>query len=204
MQLLNFHDWLFCFATRARCALVCCAMQERGSVTAAVALVSVLGSAAVFATTTVESGDISFEALAGAVDRGVNRVSANLEVRSSVIARSSDSLTTERVEFTLGVFGQGAVPLGTENAGEQLMISYRDGANYLPAVPYTFSFLGGNGDDILDAGELASISVDLAQVSGVALRGGERFTLELTAPVGGTVEVSRKMPPILQPVMSLH
>jgi hypothetical protein len=37
-----------------------------------------------------------------------------------------------------------------------------------------------------------------------ALTPGARFTLELSAPVGGTVIVSRRLPAIFQPVMSLY
>lgn len=204
MQLLNFHDWLFCFATRARGALACCSSHERGSVTAAVALFSVLGSAAVFATTTLESGEINFDALAGAVDSSISRVSANLEVRGSVIARSADSEAVDRIQITIGVFGQGAVPIDSSTEGERLAISYQDASVYLPAVPYTVTFLQGDGDALLESGELASVAVDLSALPDIDLRANGRFTFEITAPIGGTVEISRTLPFALQPVMSLH
>jgi hypothetical protein len=201
-MLLLFLDWLFGLTRRA-VALRVVSSSERGEATAIVALISIAGSVTLLASTTVTSADLSFDALASTVQSSVERVSGNVEVRGSVIARSEDGSSVDRIELTLGLFGEGAVALGEADA-DQLTISYRDDTNYIPSVPYAAAFIGGDGDELLERGELAALSLDLTGLPGVDLSANERFTLELNAPVGGAVEVSRNLPFILQPVMSLH
>ena len=162
------------------------------------------GSVTLLASTTISSADVSFDALASTVQSSVNRVSSNVEVRGSVIARSDDASNVDRIELTLGLFGEGAVPLGDGAEGERLTVSYRDDATYIPSVPYTATFISGDGDAILERGELAALTLDLSALPDSGLGANERFTLELNAPVGGSVEISRTLPFVLQPVMSLH
>jgi hypothetical protein len=202
-MLLLFLDWLFGLTRRA-VALRVVSSSERGEATAIVALISIAGSVTLLASTTVTSADLSFDALASTVQSSVERVSGNVEVRGSVIARSEDGSSVDRIELPLGLFGEGAVPLGDEPDGDQLTISYRDYTNSIPSVPSAAAFIGGDGDELLERGELAALSLDLTGLPGVDLSANERFTLELNAPVGGAVEVSRNVPFILQPVMSLH
>jgi len=202
MLLLNL-DWLFGLVRRAVIALRTFHLSDRGQTTAAIALVSLAGGATLLASTTLASADEAFDALASTVRSSVDRVGGNVEVRGSVIARSSNAASTDSIELTIGIFGQGAVPLASDGDVQGLNISYRDETIYLPIVPFAAIFLNGDGDSLLEPGELASLSVALAQ-AGIELQASERFTLELTGPVGGTVEISRTMPFVLQPVMSLH
>lgn len=200
-MLLLSLDWLFGLVRRVTLTLRTFHFVEDGQATAAIAMISIVGGAALVGTTTFTSADEAFDALESAVRSSVDRVSANLEIRGSVIARSDDSRSADRIELTVGVFGDGTVPLTGD--ADRLRISYRDDEIFLPEVPFTAAVLDGDGDDLLERGELAALSIDL-EAAGISLRANERFTLELSAPVGGTVEVSRTMPFVLQPVMSLH
>jgi hypothetical protein len=200
-MLLLILDWLFGLVRRAIWALRTFHSCDIGQTTTAIALISLTGGATLLASTSFASADEAFDALASTVRSSVDRVGASLEVRGSVIARSSDGRDTDRVELVLGVFGAGAVPL--EGDGERLNVSYRDDATYLPSVPFSATFIEGDGDELLEPGEMALMSIDLT-AAGADLRDNERFTLELAGPVGGTVEISRTMPFVLQPVMSLH
>lgn len=60
--------------------------------------------------------------------------------------------------------------------------------------------LSGDEDAILEPGELALLYVYLPDG---ALQANDRLTLELLSPTGGTLILSRRLPPVLQPVMPL-
>jgi hypothetical protein len=169
------------------------------------------GTTTAVATVTVASDDFSFNDLDTLVHQSVDRIGASLEVRGSIIARSgADGPAVDSIQMTLGTFGQGTPVLldPATPADQRLEIDYSDANSYVADVPYTVRMLGGNGDTSLDPGELVILTVDvsaLPALDGTApLTGGQRWTLQLIAPIGGTVEISRTLPPILQPVMNLH
>lgn len=174
-----------------------------------VTMISMAGGATILVSTTMTSADVSFDALRSTVRSSVDRVSSSLEVRGSVIARSSDSKTADSIGLTLALLGEGAVQLGehavqlgdADGASEPLIISYRDDSTYLPSLPYSVDFLSGDRDSLLERGETVHIAIEIADA---ALTANERFSLELTSPVGGTVEINRIIRYVLQPVMSLH
>ncbi len=184
---------------------------EAGVATASLVMLTVAGTTTAVATVTVASDDFSFDDLDALVHQSVDRIGASLEIRGSIIAHSSaDGRTVESIQMTLGTFGQGTPVLldATAPADQRLEIDYSDATSYVADVPYTVKFLGGNGDTSLDPGELAVVTIDVSALPATdgttPLTGGQRWTLQLIAPIGGTVEISRTLPPILQPVMSLH
>jgi archaellin len=182
---------------------------ESGLATVTLALVAFLATATTAATITIAEGDVNFEALGNLVDDSVNRVGATLEVRGSVIARANvSSNAVSQVQVTLRYYGEGMpVPL-TADDPDRMVIAYHDDALYNPDVPYAATFVSDDGDGVLEPGEVVLISIDAAGLDfggeQPALTPGARFTLELSAPVGGTVIVSRRLPAIFQPVMSLY
>jgi archaellin len=64
----------------------------------------------------------------------------------------------------------------------------------------------GDGDNLLEPGELMLISIDVtADIDPTpALDPNERFTLEVQTPVGATLDITRQMPAELATVMQLH
>jgi archaellin len=182
---------------------------EAGLATISLALVAFLATATTAATITIAEGDVNFDALENLVDDSVNRVGATLEVRGSVIARAdAGSNAVTKIQLTLRYYGEGmAVPFTPED-DNRLIVAYHDDTLYNPDVAYTATFVSDDGDGLLESGEVVLITVD-AEDLGLgpeepALTPGSRFTLELAAPVGGTVIVSRRLPAIFQPVMSLY
>ena len=177
---------------------------ERGLATVSLALFAFLATASTAATVTVAQGDVNFAALEDLVDDSVNRVGATLEVRGSVIARSSDGATVDRLQVTVRYYGEGKpVPLSADDP-DRLVIAYYDDTAYHPDVAYTFEPLSGDGDTILESGEMTLLTIDIASIPNATLGVNERFTLELSAPVGGTVIVSRRVPMGLSSVTSLY
>jgi hypothetical protein len=184
---------------------------EAGIATLSLVIITVAGTTTAVATATVASSDFSFDDLDALVHQSVDRVGASLEVRGSVIARADAAgAQVETLQLTLGVFGQGnPVSLDpTAPADQRLVLTYTNATTYAVDLPYSAQIIGGNGDDLLDPGEMALLTIDVsalpAQDGGAPLTGGERWTLQLLSPVGGVFEISRTLPPILQPVMDLH
>ena len=184
---------------------------EAGVATASLVMLTVAGTTTAVATVTVASDDFSFNDLDALVHQSIDRIGATLELRGSVIARSdATGRNLASIQLTLGTFGQGTPVLldPSAPADQRLEIDYSDSTSYVADVPYSVKFLGGNGDASLDPGELVTITVDVAALQGLdgtaALAGGQRWMLQLIAPIGGTVEISRTLPPILQPLMDLH
>lgn len=175
--------------------------SERGFATVAVALAAFLATATTAATLTIADGSLNFEGLEDMVESSVRRAGATLEVRGSIVARAEDGASVTRLQVPLRLYGAGG-PVSFHTAvPERLLIAYHDADSYVPDIAYSVEILTGNGDSVLDAWETAVLTVDLPH--GMLLA-GERFTLELAAPVGGTVILQRTLPPILQPVMSLY
>ncbi len=59
----------------------------------------------------------------------------------------------------------------------------------------------GDGDDLMEAGELAEITVD---VSAQTLGANQPFALEVKPPLGGTMMIARTTPAGLDTVVDLH
>jgi archaellin len=176
---------------------------ELGMVTGITGLVAVLATAATAATVTVAAGDLDVTALDQLVDTSISRVSGSLEIRGSVVARSEDGVSLSTIEIPVRSYGEGPAVSFAADEPERLTIAYYDKDVYYPDIPYTVEIVSGNGDDLLDPWETALIKIDFSEI-GAQLQGNDRFTLELNAPFGGLITVDRRLPPILQPVMSLY
>ena len=183
---------------------------EAGQATIAVGLLAFLATASTAATITIASGDVNFDAVQNLVDDSVSRISGTLEVRGSIIARSEDGVTVSSIQIPLRLYGESRpVPFSPDDP-EHLVIALHDGEVYIPDVPYSVSMLSGNDDDQLDPWETALVTVDVASLPAdpltgetPALRASDRIALELLSPVGGTLVVERRLPMMLQNVMSL-
>ncbi|HLF08752.1 MAG TPA: hypothetical protein VI789_05335 [Dehalococcoidia bacterium] len=175
-----------------------------------IALIGLLGGGTMLATVTLSDGTFAFDQLEDLYQGSVSRVSGSLELRGAVIATASGKpMQLETLQLTLGSFGNGAAVSLLEDApaSQRLVITYLDRASYRASIPYTAREVIGDSDGLLEPGELAQITIhasDLPQPLGVlALGASQRWTLELISPLGGSVEVSRTLPGILQPVMRL-
>ena len=74
-------------------------------------------------------------------------------------------------------------------------------------VTYTLTSIVGDGDNLLEPGELMLITIDVnggAITPAPSLIANERFTFEIQTPVGATLDVTRQLPAELTAVMQLH
>lgn len=164
-------------------------------------------AAATLGGTVMTMGDQMSEQVNMLVHSSVDRVSATLYVRGSVIATAAGTpLTANDMRFTLGLTGVSR-PVDLQ-AGDALIISYRDLTTQIAAVPFRLKELSGNGDGLLSPGEAMQVTIDVdalrASTGATVFAPGGRWTLELSATFGGSLTVSREMPLYFDPVMDLH
>ena len=173
------------------------------------ALVCLVGTGLAVGTVAITSGQLGADQLDQVFRASLGRVSGTLEVRGSVIVvASGQPLAVDRIQVIVGTSGAGdPVPLdGTSTTG-RLVVSYCDSGAYDADVPYTAVEIVGNGDGLLAPGETAQLTIRLPDVDRAigppSIGPNSRWTLELQAPIGGTVDITRTMPPVLDRVMQL-
>ena len=81
-----------------------------------------------------------------------------------------------------------------------------DANQVINEVTWTAAFIGNSDTDtLLEDGELAEITVDLAASSLTpALAKNTEFTIEVKPPTGAVLNISRTTPPGFSPVMELR
>ena len=170
-------------------------------------MLSVLATSGVFATVVITSGEEAFEQLQQVTHRGLAKVGGTMEVRGSVIVTAAGApLNADTIQFSLGTFGE--LPgISTRHEDGGLTLSYHDGQAVAANVPYSVRFSpGNNGDALLEAGELMTVTVRVSDIEAAAgkpvLLPGKKWTLELHVPDGPSLEFSRTQPSILTPVMA--
>lgn len=175
----------------------------------AIILIAFVIVASVFAFVVLSTGLVSAERGKLTVLAGLEKAQGNLEVKGSVTVTSSAG-TPDKIIFNLATAAAGKPtlidPAATSNS---LVINYIDEQDRRAHVDYTANFVLGDGDNLLENGELVEISIALpVSVGGTAttsnLAVNESFTIEVIPPGGGALIISRTMPPQIDAVMDLH
>ena len=99
--------------------------------------------------------------------------------------------------------GEG-IPLDPAATSNRTVIAYRDAAVLLDDITYTSTEIVGDGDLLLEPGELFVISIDVTDLTGARLSASSRFTFEIQTPVGAVLDLTRSMPAGIDTVMQLH
>ena len=220
----------------------------------AIILIAFVVVASVFAFTVLSTGIFSSERSKETIHAGLQEARSTLEPRGSVIAYKgaldgstdtiykvtfivSNAVQGEAVNLTppYTVGNDGDDPDIVPNAEYRMIISYSDVNQFLNDVPWTVAWPGfDNGDDQLDAGEKAEITVWLADrvtgvanatdSGGIALMDGsspdggdggfaatstvpgvnDKWTLEVKPARGATLNIERTLPGRLDTVMDLR
>ena len=134
-----------------------------------------------------------------------------MSTRGTVIATGDTSGATaadyfvDTVVFNLALVSGGDPVDLTSTAGENVVvISYRDASQIKNEIPWTVAWVGQNdGDDMLEAGELAEVTVDLSSLD-TALTTSTEFTIEVKPPTGGVFSVNATTPAAIEAVMELR
>ena len=173
----------------------------------AIILIAFVIVASVFAFVVLSTGLFSSERGKETVFAGLDKVRGNLEVRGALTVVDTDNNGTidsaDAITFNLanaaGGFPVLVDPTATTNS---LVINYIDKQARVPALTYTVTEVQGDGDNLLEPGELFQVTVN--PPAGSTLDANETFTLEVVPPQGGTLLLERTMPPELDQVMDLH
>ncbi|MBZ0297689.1 MAG: hypothetical protein K8L99_34350, partial [Anaerolineae bacterium] len=170
----------------------------------AIILIAFIVVASVFAFAILSLGSSSTEKSEEAIYAGLEGVQSSMSVKGAVIAKDdSGSGNVESVIFTLAlVAGGDPVDMGSSS----VVIGYRDGAQYEPVAPWSVAWVGNtDSDDLLEDGELAEVTVDLATLlTTTPLSAQTEFTLEIKPPTGAVISLTRTTPAAIETVMELR
>lgn len=219
----------------------------------AIVLIAFVVVASVFAFTILSAGVFSSEANKQTIHAGLKETRTRLSQQGSAFAFAgkqgstdavykivfivSNSLAGEPVDLTAPYSENGAAtdPDIVPGANTATIISYADEKQRLSDVAWSQTFIGtNNGDDLLEDGEKAEITVwlmdritgtaitandSIAYTDGNSANGGSasgltssdslvvkstRFVIELTPQLGAPLTVQRSIPPGLRSVMNLN
>jgi flagellin FlaB len=196
--------------------------DERGitGLETAIILIAFVVVATVFAFVVLTTGIFSAERGKETVFAGLQKARGTMEVRGGVVAFSAAGAVTG-VQFQVATTAGGeAVPLDPAATQNRTVIAYRSAAVVNNDMSYGAVEIVGDGDSLLEPGELFTIIVcgDDADVDGdatddcaaantgtlAALAANDRWTLEIQTPVGAVLDVTRSLPAELAAVMQLH
>jgi flagellin FlaB len=173
----------------------------------AIILIAFVIVASVFAFVVLSTGLFSAERGKETVFAGLEKARGNLEVRGALTVADTDTNGTidslDDIVFNLanaaGGFPVTVDPAATTNS---VVVNYIDAQARVADTTYTVNEILGDGDDLLETGELFEITVN--PPAGSTLVVNERFTLEVVPPAGGTLLIERTMPPEIDDIMDLH
>jgi flagellin FlaB len=182
------------------------AKDERGitGLETAIILIAFVIVASVFAFVVLSTGLFSAERGKETVFAGLQKAQANLELHGSVVVTSSGG-TPDNITFELALAAGGApINLDPDATTNTVVMNYIDQDAREADIPYTVNWILGDGDSLLEPGELAEISIALPTPGDNNLSANEHFTIEVIATNGGTMLIARTMPAGIDPVMDLH
>ncbi len=186
------------------------AQDEQGitGLETAIILIAFVVVATVFAFVVLTTGIFSSERGKETVFAGLQKARGTMEVRGGVVVTATGTtLAVDDIQFAVSTTAGGEpVPLDPTATSNRTVIAYRDNAVVDDDVTYTVTEIVGDGDTLLETGELHVVSIDVATGISPAptLAANGQFTLEVQTPVGAVVDISRQLPAELAAVMQLH
>jgi flagellin FlaB len=171
--------------------------EERGitGLETAIILIAFVVVATVFAFVVLTTGVFSSERGKETVYAGLQKTRGSMSLTGGVIATSDGTAITD-LSFGLTLAAGGdSVNLDQSDANNRTVIAYIDTAVTDNDLAYTTTEVVGDADELLEAGELAQIDIDLATACPTCSVGAnEQFTLEVKPPSGSYLVISRTTP----------
>ena len=175
----------------------------------AIILIAFVVVATVFAFVVLTTGIFSAERGKETVFAGLSKARGTAEVRGGIVmtATGTTTLVIADVQFALATTAGGEpVPINPTGTTNRTVIAYRDDDVVDNDVEFTVLNIVGDGDNLLEPGELMLITIDMtADITPTpALNPNERFTIEVQTPVGAVLDITRQLPAELATVMQMH
>jgi flagellin FlaB len=181
--------------------------EDRGitGLETAIVLIAFVVVAAVFAFVVLSTGLFSAERSKETVYAGLAKTRGSMELTGGVIA-DSDTTQVNDVKFDLTLAAGGdAVNLEPLDPSNRTVISYIDGNYSNNDLSYTTSVITGNGDNLLEQGEMIEVTVDFTQDVNIIITTNKNFTLEVKPPSGSYMVIQRTTPASIgQSVLNLN
>ena len=199
-------------ATDQRKGLVLRATGQEEGITGletAIILIAFVVVATVFAFVVLTTGVFSAERGKETVFAGLEKARGTMELRGGIVATATGvPLVVDDIQFTVATTISGeSIPLDPLATVNRTVLAYRDDTVVDNDVLYTVVGIVGDGDTLLEPGELMLIIIDVnggAISPTPSLGGNTRFTFEIQTPVGATMDITRQLPVELNAVMQLH
>ncbi len=184
--------------------------DERGitGLETAIILIAFVVVATVFAFVVLTTGVFSSERGKESVYAGLQKARGTLELRGGVVvsATGCPTCTVDDIGFAVAN-SAGGEPVSLATSGDnRTILAYRDETTIDNDVDYSTTVIVGDADELLEAGELFLVTVDTSTgIDGsTSLSPNNRFTVEVQAPLGGVLDITRQLPAELSTVMQLH
>ncbi|MDE3095732.1 MAG: hypothetical protein KGK07_07005 [Chloroflexota bacterium] len=161
---------------------------ELAAIAGAIVLVSSLFAGVVLSTGTTASLQLEQTA-----QRALALATTGVQVDGPVLAQTDGTRATQVMVDLTTAAGGGAVNLDPHATSGRLVVSYVSATVLIPDLPYSIVWMSGNGDTLLQPGELAEVVVDVRGIT-PAIAAGQRFTLALRAGGAPPVTIERTMP----------
>ncbi len=128
----------------------------------AIILIAFVVVATVFAFVVLSTGLFSSERGKEAVYSGLQKTRGSLELRGSVIANTDGTTVSDLVFDVANAAGGEPVNLDPAATSNKVVIDYRDSDANEANMTWTIDWLVGDADNLMEAGELAEITVDVS------------------------------------------
>jgi flagellin FlaB len=171
--------------------------EERGitGLETAIVLIAFVVVAAVFAFVVLSTGLFSSERGKETVYAGLQKTRGSMSLTGGVIATSDGTQITDLTFGLTLAAGGDAVNLDQADTNNRTVISYIDSAVTDNDLAYTTTEVVGDGDELLEPGELAEVTIDLATACATCIvTSNESFTLEVKPPSGSYLVIARTTP----------
>ena len=160
----------------------------------AIVLIAFVVVAAVFAFVVLSTGLFSSERSKETVYAGLAKTRGSMELTGGVLATSNQTqLTNITFDLTLAAGGD-QVNLDPASTTNRTVIRYNDGAVKNNNLTYPTTVITGNGDKLLEPGELFEIGIALSQDNTIVIGTNTQFTVEVQPPAGSYMVVQRTTP----------
>ncbi len=174
----------------------------------AIILIAFVVVATIFAFVVLTTGVFSSERAKETTFAGLAKARGSMEIRGGIVATASGTtLTVQDIQFAVSTTAGGtSVPMNPLGVNNRTVIAWRDSTVVDNDVTYTVVDIVGDGDTLLEPGELMVVTINVP--TGVTpapnLLANERFTIEVQTPVGAVLDITRQFPAELTEVMQLH
>ncbi len=179
---------------------------ERGvtGLETAIILIAFVVVASVFAFVVLSVGLFSSERSKETVYAGLAKTRGTMELTGSVTAgAAAGNLTDITFDVTLAAGGDAVNWDDSGTGSNRTVIKYVDGTMVIGDLAFTTTEITGNGDKLLEPGELFEITITnlAAQTTPIVIGTNQKFTLEVQPPSGSYMVIQRTTPASLTPAV---